>query len=93
MADIAQIAAAFEEAKTVKGKPTIVIGDTIKGKGVSFMENEASWHGIAPKKEQFEKAIEELRFPGLTDERIKELLDYAARSCEARCRKCKIKTS
>ncbi|MDI6828642.1 MAG: transketolase, partial [Armatimonadota bacterium] len=76
--DIAQIAAAFEEAKTVKGKPTIVIGDTIKGKGVSFMENEASWHGIAPKKEQFEKAIEELRFPGLTDERIKELLDYAA---------------
>ncbi|MCL6519959.1 MAG: transketolase [Armatimonadetes bacterium] len=76
--DIAQIATAFEEAKTIKGKPTIVIGDTIKGKGVSFMENEAGWHGIAPKKEQFEKAIEELRFPGLTDERIKELLDYAS---------------
>jgi len=76
--DIAEIAAAFEEAKATKGKPTVIIADTVKGKGVSFMENQAGWHGIAPNKEQFEKAIEELRFPGLTDERLKELLDYAA---------------
>ncbi len=55
-----EIFAAFETAKTIKGKPTVVIAKTVKGKGVSFMENQASWHGTAPSAEQLEKAIEEL---------------------------------
>lgn len=54
------IQAAFEEAKNTKGKPSILIAKTIKGKGVSFMENEGSWHGTAPNKEQTEQAIAEL---------------------------------
>lgn len=48
------------EAQKVKDKPTVIIAKTVKGKGVSFMENVASWHGTAPKQEQYEKAIEEL---------------------------------
>lgn len=55
-----EIFKAIDEAKSIKGKPTMIIAKTIKGKGVSFMENEASWHGTAPSKEQCEKAIEEL---------------------------------
>ena len=51
---------ALDEARTVKGKPTMVIAKTVKGKGVSFMENLASWHGSAPNAEQTEKALEEL---------------------------------
>ncbi len=59
--DFEQIAAAFEEAKTVKGKPTAIIANTVKGKGVSFMENQVGWHGSAPNDEQYEKAVAELR--------------------------------
>lgn len=55
-----QILHAFEKAKHVKNKPTIIIARTVKGKGVSFMENKAEWHGTAPNKEQAEKAISEL---------------------------------
>ncbi|MDP9751548.1 transketolase [Thermoanaerobacter pentosaceus] len=51
---------AIEEAKETKGKPTIIIAKTIKGKGVSFMENRVEWHGVAPKKEEAEKALAEL---------------------------------
>lgn len=51
---------AIEEAKATKGKPTIIIAKTIKGKGVSFMENRVEWHGVAPKKEEAEKALAEL---------------------------------
>ena len=58
--DMNQIIAAFNKAKEIKGKPTAIIAKTIKGKGVSFMENEASWHGKAPKEEEYKKAIEEL---------------------------------
>lgn len=58
--DFDQIAAAFEEAKTVKGKPTMVIAHTTKGKGVSYMEDQASWHGNAPSDEQYEQAMQEL---------------------------------
>ncbi|MDR0286361.1 MAG: transketolase [Clostridiales bacterium] len=58
--DIEQIKNAIEEAKTVKGKPTMVVCNTIKGKGVSFMENQYSWHGTAPNKEQRDQAIGEL---------------------------------
>ncbi len=51
---------AVNEAKTVKGKPTAIICKTVKGKGVSFMENNVSWHGSAPNAEQFEQAASEL---------------------------------
>lgn len=58
--DFDQIERACEEAKTVKGKPTAIIAKTVKGKGVSFMENQVSWHGSAPNDEQYEAAIKEL---------------------------------
>jgi transketolase len=58
--DIKQILAAYDEAKTIKGKPTIIIAHTIKGKGVSFMENVCDFHGRAPTKEEAEKALKEL---------------------------------
>lgn len=58
--DIEKIIEAIDQAKNTKGKPTIVIANTIKGKGVSFMENQAGWHGSAPNKEQRDQAIEEL---------------------------------
>ncbi len=58
--DFVQIKNAIEEAKKTKGKPTVIVCETIKGKGVSFMENEASWHGTAPSKEQCEKALNEI---------------------------------
>ncbi len=58
--DYDQIRNAIDEAHTVKGKPTIIIAKCVKGKGVSFMENQAGWHGAAPNKEQFEQAISEL---------------------------------
>ena len=54
-----QIRAAFEEAKTVKGMPTVIIAKTVKGKGVSFMENNYKWHGTAPNDEQYTIAMEE----------------------------------
>ena len=56
-----EIEAAFAEAKTIKGKPTAIIAKTVKGKGVSFMENKASWHGTAPNDEQYEIAMNELK--------------------------------
>ncbi len=62
--DFEELHKAFEEAKTVKGCPTAVIAKTVKGKGVSFMENQVSWHGAAPNKEQYEKAMEELEKAG-----------------------------
>ena len=55
-----QILAALKEAKETKGKPTAIIMETVKGKGVSFMENLAGWHGKAPNDEQFETAKSEL---------------------------------
>ncbi len=48
------------EARKIIGKPTVIVAKTVKGKGVSFMENNASWHGVAPKPEQYEQAIKEL---------------------------------
>ena len=58
--DIEQILDAFSSAKTVKGKPTAIVAKTVKGKGVSFMENEAGWHGKAPNDAEYEKAMAEL---------------------------------
>ena len=59
--DFEQIEAAFAEARTVKGKPTAIIATTHKGKGVSFMEDQAGWHGNAPNDEQYEQAVAEIR--------------------------------
>ena len=59
--DFDRIAAAFDEAKTVKGKPCAIIARTIKGKGVSFMENQVGWHGSAPNDEQYATAISEIK--------------------------------
>ncbi len=55
-----QITRALEIAKSIKDKPTMIIAETVKGKGVSFMEHEAGWHGTAPKKDQAAQALEEL---------------------------------
>lgn len=62
--DFDSLRAAFAEAKTVKGIPTVIVCKSIKGKGVSFMENQASWHGVAPNDEQKELAIAELEKAG-----------------------------
>ena len=62
--DFDQIDAAFKEAKATKGMPTAIICKTVKGKGVSFMENNAGWHGMAPNDEQFAAAMEELEKAG-----------------------------
>ena len=62
--DMDQLRAAFEEAKTVKGMPTAIIMKTVKGKGVSFMENQAGWHGKAPNDEQYAQAMEDLEKVG-----------------------------
>ena len=59
--DIEQLINAFNEAKQIKGKPTAIIAKTIKGKGVSFMENVATWHGKAPNTEQYNIAMQELK--------------------------------
>lgn len=55
-----EIEKAFNEAKEIKGKPTAIIATTVKGKGVSFMENQAGWHGKAPNAEEYEIAMKEL---------------------------------
>ena len=58
--NIDEILKAFEVARNVKGKPTCIIAKTIKGKGISFMENQVGWHGKAPNEEQYRQAIKEL---------------------------------
>ena len=65
--DFAQINAAYAEAAATKGQPTVILAKTVKGKGVSFMENNAGWHGKAPNDEQFAQAKAEL------EAQIKEL--------------------
>ena len=58
--DFDALEAAFKEAREVKGQPTAIIAKTVKGKNVSFMENQASWHGVAPNAEQYAQAMQEL---------------------------------
>ena len=67
--DFDSIEKAFAEAETISGKPVAILQKSIKGKGVSFMENQVSWHGSAPNKEQYEQAMKEL------DAQLKELED------------------
>lgn len=58
--DFDEIRAAFKEARETKGMPTAIVAHSVKGKGVSFMENQVGWHGKAPNKEQYEQAMAEL---------------------------------
>ncbi|MCF0125717.1 MAG: transketolase [Clostridia bacterium] len=58
--DIEEIIKAFDVARSVKNKPTCIIAKTVKGKGVSFMENKAEWHGKAPNEEQYKQALAEI---------------------------------
>ena len=57
---LVEIEAAYTAARECKGKPTMIVASSIKGKGVSYMENNAAWHGSAPNKEQYEQAVNEL---------------------------------
>ncbi|MBU6391811.1 MAG: transketolase [Planctomycetota bacterium] len=59
--DFKAILNAYDEAEKVKGRPTIIVAKTVKGKGVSFMENQVDWHGKAPSKEEAERALAELK--------------------------------
>lgn len=63
--DMAQIVKTIEEARQVTGQPSVIIAHTVKGKGVSFMENECDWHGRAPNREQYEQAMRELQEPAI----------------------------
>ena len=58
--DLDQVEEAFKQAREYKGKPTMILAHTVKGKGVSFMENNAAWHGVAPNDEELAKALAEL---------------------------------
>jgi len=59
--DISEILHAFKEFNSVKNKPTVILAQTVKGKGVSFMENKAGWHGKAPNKDELEQALKEIK--------------------------------
>ncbi len=87
--DMAQILEAFGRARTTQGRPTVILARTIKGKGVSFMENEASWHGTPPNKEQFEKALPELLTAEFSRERVEGLLKRAAAYSKEAAQKAK----
>lgn len=77
--DIQRIHDAFQDARRTKGRPTVIIANTIKGRGVSYMEDVAGWHGVATKtREQLDQALAELGVPALTKERVDELLQRAA---------------
>ena len=73
--DMAQILDAFEQAKAATGRPVVILADTVKGKGVSFMQDVAGWHGKAPNREELTKALEEL---GLSERiPVQQLLNKA----------------
>jgi transketolase len=76
--DMEQILDAFEKARATSGRPTVIVAHTVKGKGVSFMENVAGWHGVAPNREQFEKAMVDLATPSVPPDRIEAMLATAA---------------
>lgn len=58
--NVSELISCYEKAKTISGKPTVIVANTIKGKGIPFMENQAGWHGTAPTKEQCEEALKYL---------------------------------
>jgi transketolase len=58
--DLGQVLAAYDEAAATKGRPTVIVARTVKGKGVSFMENAVGWHGKAPNAEELQRALDEI---------------------------------
>jgi transketolase len=73
--DMAALVSTFEQAKAVQGQPVVILADTVKGKGVSFMENQAGWHGKAPNREELKAALTDL---GLAERiPVEELLERA----------------
>lgn len=76
--DMQQIVDAFDEARNTKDKPSVIIADTVKGKGVSFMENQVGWHGAATKdREQLQKALDEIGSVKMTAEKADALIKKA----------------
>jgi len=75
--DINDILSAFERAASTTGRPTVLIAHTVKGKGVSFMEDQAGWHGIAPDREKFDKAMVDLSIPAMPAKRQATMLANA----------------
>lgn len=75
--DMDALLGAFDAAAAHNGNPTVIIANTVKGKGVSFMENQAAWHGTAPNREQFEKAMAELATPSVPPDRVERMLASA----------------
>jgi len=78
--DMKQLVEAFDKAKTIVGKPVVILADTVKGKGVSFMENVAGWHGKTPNREELAASLKEL---GLTEKIPVEMLLEKAKSYQA----------
>ena len=79
-----QILDAFDEARNTKGMPTVIIAHTVKGKGVSFMEDQAGWHGVATKtREELDKALADIGCPTMTAEKVDALLERARAYAEA----------
>jgi transketolase len=87
--DMEQILGAFERARETSGRPTVILAQTIKGKGVSFMENVAAWHGTAPKKDQLEAALKELFPHDFPHAWVDSLLKRAATNAVEVARKAK----
>ncbi len=75
--DLGDILSAFERAASTPSHPSVLLAHTVKGKGVSFMENQAGWHGIAPDREKFEKAMVELATPAVPADRQSAMLAQA----------------
>ena len=87
--DIDRIVDAFERARKAPGRPTLILARTVKGKGVSFMENQAGWHGVAPKREQFEKAAADLETPSVPAARREAMLEKASENAQRATQKAK----
>ncbi len=81
--NMVHILQAFERAATTPDHPTVILARTVKGRGVSFMENEAGWHGVAPNREQFERAMVDLHTPAVPRTRIDAMLARAAENAVA----------
>jgi transketolase len=78
-----QLIAAFEEAARTKGKPTVIIAKTVKGKGVSFMENQAGWHGRAPNKAELDQGLKELKVEYLPKDEMIRIAEEHQKKADA----------
>ncbi len=74
--NIAELLRAYKEAENIKGKPVVIIAETVKGNSISFMENEAGWHGKAPDRDELKTALEELKLENFP---VDEMIEYAGK--------------